>query len=364
MNEQAEARRIARERAILEAVLQGQLDPVLAVDQDLVILFANRSMARLAGAEGSAELIGRQAGDVLESSSLLALLRRGVESRRPTAGTYEVTREQHRTYQVTVTPLEVEVHGVRGAVAVLHDQTALRRLERIRSDFIANVSHELRTPLTAVHGFIETLQNGSYKNPERLKRYLAIMHGETTRVIALINDLLHLSSLESPDKVLNLERVDMRELAASVVELYRRPAETKGIALSIKAPRSLPRVMADPALIRQALLNLVDNAVKYTEPGGSVTVGVERDEGGVRVIVTDTGVGIPPDSLDRVFERFYRVDKARSRKEGGTGLGLSIVKHTIEKHQGRLGIASTPGQGTTIWFSLPLSQRNPHVAAK
>ncbi len=356
-----DAARLTRREAMLDAILQSQPDPVIAVDRHLNLLFANKSaeeLFRRGDGEGS-DLVGRPAMEVLRDHELVASLRTGVASRQTATATLEVGNEATRIYHLTVTPINVATHDLVGAVCVLHDQTALRRLERIRSDFVANVSHELRTPLTAIHGFIETLQSGSHKDPNRLTRYLDIMHQETTRLAALITDLLHLSRLESPDADLNVEPVDLSELASGVVELYRRPAETKNLHLTMEREAGLPNVRADAGLIRQALLNLVDNALKYTESGGQVNVAIARDNFGVRATVSDTGVGIPPNALDRVFERFYRVDKARSRKEGGTGLGLSIVKHTVESHRGRMGIESVPGEGTSIWFSLPVWERNP-----
>lgn len=348
-------RNLSRDRATLEAVFESQPDPVIAVDARMKLIFMNGPAKALFGRrihEGDG-LGGRPAMEVLRDHEVVSLLTDAIALGESVGGTLDLDAEAERIYQATATPIEDEAGRIGGAVCVLHDQTALRRLERIRSDFVANVSHELRTPLTAIHGFIETLQNGSYKDPERVSRYLQIMHGETSRLIALITDLLQLSRLEAPESVLTIEPIDIPELAKSVVELFRRPADAKGLSLAVDTEADLPEVRGDGALIRQALLNLVDNSVKYTEPHGSIRVHVGRDDVGVRVTVSDTGVGIPADSLERVFERFYRVDKARSRKEGGTGLGLSIVRHTVESHKGRLDIASTPGKGTSIWFSLP-----------
>lgn len=351
---------LAHERATLAAVLQSLADPVIAVDRSLRVVFVNppaRDIFSLDGGAGDGE---RERGalhalEVVKDHECVGLLQQALEERRPVSGTLHLGAPPApaRTFRALVSPIQASDQTIAGAVCVLHDQTELLRLERVRSDFVANVSHELRTPLTAVHGFIETLQSGSYRDPKRLERYLEIMHTETTRLIAIINDLLHLSRLEGPAGALTHEALDLGRLARDVVELVRQRSEEKGLRLAVQASDRLPPVMGDGAAIRQALLNLVDNAVKYTESGGAVTVTVEPSEAGVKVTVSDTGVGIPKEALDRVFERFYRVDKARSRKEGGTGLGLSIVKHTIERHKGRLGISSTVGRGTSIWFWLP-----------
>lgn len=403
---------LAAERATMEAVLHSLADPVIAVDPSLTIVYANRSALEVfPDGQGASvrhvpgrHVTGQHVSDVIRDHECIALIQQAVHSRTELSTTMQLgpSPARTRTYHVIISPVRAMGDGTAGAVCVFHDQTELLRLERVRSDFVANVSHELRTPLTAVHGFIETLQDGSYLNPERTKRYLGIMHAETTRLIAIINDLLHLSRLEGPASALARERLDMAAIAHEVTELVRKRAEGKGLRLSVDVAETqrLPVVLGDGAAIRQALLNLVDNAVKYTEAGGSVTVKVEPaagDEGanrdalrrdgaaavahqgesdearegvrevlrdgtrdgareGVRVTVIDTGVGIPEEALDRVFERFYRVDKARSRKEGGTGLGLSIVKHTIERHKGRLGIQSQVGKGTSIWFWLPAEE--------
>ncbi len=352
----ARIERLEQKRARLEGILEAQPDPVVAVDQAKRVIFGNGpARALFGGPNGAGEdsLLGRPAQEALRDRSVVALITKAIAEGKTATGAIGIGDSPETIYHVTATPVLRDGEAI-GAVSVFHDQTALRRLERIRSDFVANVSHELRTPLTAVHGFIETLQDGSYKDPARTLRYLDIMHAETTRLTALISDLLHLSKLESPERALSMEPVDMVNVAREVVELFRRPAEAKGLTLDLEAAPHVPAVRADAALIRRALLNLVDNAIKYTEAKGSVRVKVERDPIGVRVSVSDTGVGIPPGSLGRVFERFYRVDKARSRKEGGTGLGLSIVKHTVESHKGKLDIESQLGKGTTIWFSLPV----------
>lgn len=365
----------------MEAMLQSIADPVLAVDASLNVVFANPPAQELFSISESKEN-RRHAIEVIRDHECVALLERAVALGEALSGTLRLgpASGNDRIFYVAVSPILGGNHGVSGAVCVMHDQTQLRRLERVRSDFVANVSHEMRTPLTAIHGFIETLRDGSYRNPDRVKRYLDIMHAETTRLIAILNDLLALSRLEGPSGTLAREIVNLAAIACEVGELVRGQAEEKGIRLVVEAdedpktqvdagrlgasqpPESVQDeeayvVLGDGPSIRRALLNLVDNAVKYTEAGGLVTVRVVPEGEGVRVTVVDTGVGIPPKDLDRVFERFYRVDKARSRKEGGTGLGLSIVKHTIERHGGRLGIDSTVGKGTTVWFWLPSGRK-------
>ena len=260
---------------------------MIAVDNALRVVFANKPAREIfsltEGEEGKAfSQRGSHAIEVIRDHDCVALLQRAVQERRQVSGTLRlgVSPARLRTYHVAVSPIRRSDQSVGGAVCVLHDQTDLLRLERIRSDFVANVSHELRTPLTAVHGFIETLQDGSYRDPDRVQRYLGIMHAETTRLIAIINDLLHLSRLEGPTGVLVKERLHLAAIAREVGELVRKRAEEKGLRLTVETSEPLPLVLADGASIQQALLNLVDNAVKYTEAGGSVTVCVEPGSGG------------------------------------------------------------------------------------
>ncbi len=247
------------------------------------------------------------------------------------------------------------VGGEPGVVMVLHDVTALRQLERVRTEFVANVSHELRTPLTAIQGYLETLLSGALEEPENARRFLEIVLRHSERLGRLLNDLTDLSNIELGKVTLRKEAVRLDELVASVVAIIGPRAARSRVAVTADTPAELPAVAADRDRLVQVLINLVDNAVKYTPEGGAVTVTARATgDGAVEIAVADTGIGIPAADLPRITERFYRVDKARSRELGGTGLGLAIVKHLVLAHGGELRIESQEQQGTTVRFTLPI----------
>jgi two-component system phosphate regulon sensor histidine kinase PhoR len=234
---------------------------------------------------------------------------------------------------------------------VLHDLTEVERLNRVRQDFVANVSHELKTPLTSVRGYAETLLEGGLEDAEHREEFVRIIRDQATRLQDLVEDLLALAELERPDVRLKMEVVDLRELAQHQASHFERRAAAAGLELTTE-PGPPVRVRADRERIVQVLANLLDNALKYTERGG-VEVAFGRNLDRAWCEVRDTGTGIPEPDLPRIFERFYRVDKARSREKGGTGLGLSIVKHILALHGGSISVSSTVGRGTTFRFELP-----------
>ncbi|MBI3003014.1 MAG: hypothetical protein HYY54_05255 [candidate division NC10 bacterium] len=236
---------------------------------------------------------------------------------------------------------------------VLHDITALRRLEQVRKEFVANVSHELRTPLTSIRGYLETLLDGGLEDATQARRFLDVVHTHTERLSRLVDDLLQLSDLETGKVTLKPAAIALHEVAAHVLAILDSRAAQKRLTLQNDVPADLT-VRADRDRLAQILVNLVDNAVKYTPERGRIAVGAARRPGGrVEVRVADTGIGIPSTDLPRVSERFYRVDKARSRELGGTGLGLAIVKHLVQAHGGELTIESELNRGTTVRFTLP-----------
>jgi len=260
-----------------------------------------------------------------------------------------------RTLAIRVSPLGGELPG---SAAVFHDVTELRRLEKVRKDFVANVSHELRTPITAIRGYAETLQSGALEDRTAAPRMVEIIHRQSERLSELVEDLLELSRLESREVKLRSVEVSLRDAADRAAETVRPKAATKHIQLLLDVPPEL-RVLGDERAVEQVLLNLLDNAVKYTPEGGDVTLRGEPQPGGCLVRVRDTGLGIEPKHLSRIFERFYRVDKGRSREMGGTGLGLSIVKHLVGAMDGDIKVDSRPNEGTTFTIFLPTANRHP-----
>lgn len=255
--------------------------------------------------------------------------------------------------------LEVNAAGIldgdgrqHGTILVFHDLTRLKQFERARQEFVANVSHELRTPLSLIKGYVETLIDGAKDNPEVAARFLQTVARNAERLRLLIEDLLTISELESGQLKLNLQPVSLRGLGEKVVTDFRTRAAAREVQLCDAIPDL--SVQADPGRLEQVLCNLVDNAIKYGRTGGTVTLSARKTENElVEVAVGDDGPGIPPEALGRVFERFYRVDKGRSREQGGTGLGLSIVKHIVQNHGGKVWVASEPGHGATFYFTLP-----------
>jgi two-component system phosphate regulon sensor histidine kinase PhoR len=239
-----------------------------------------------------------------------------------------------------------------GTVLVFHDLTRLKQLERTRQEFVANVSHELRTPLSLIKGYVETLLDGARENPEVAAKFLHTIDRNAERLKLLIEDLLTISELESGRVQLNLQSVALRSLVEKVVGDYKARASAKNTALSNQAPDVQVRVDADR--LEQVLGNLIENAIKYGRQEGNIVVKARPAENGqIEVAVEDDGPGIPPEALERVFERFYRVDKARSREQGGTGLGLSIVKHIVQSHGGKVWATSEPGRGASFFFTVP-----------
>jgi len=343
----------AKARAILESMVEG----VVAVDGHDHIVVMNEG-ARTIFALGAARAEGKSFLEVIRNVDLYRIFR---ESRVGTPAAVvgrqlRLSTPVERVLEVHAAPLRLAGDEV-GAVMVLHDVTELRRLERVRTEFVANVSHELRTPLTAIHGYLETLLGGALEEPEHARKFLEIAFRHTERLGRLVSDLTDLSNIELGKVSLRLEATPLDEVVDSVLTMIRPRAAGGEVALSVDLPADLPPVRADRDRLAQILINLVDNGVKYTPAGGRVAVSARRvGPALVEVGVTDTGVGIPPADLPRVTERFYRVDRARSRELGGTGLGLAIVKHLVLAHGGELAIESQPGRGTVVRFSLPAAR--------
>jgi len=343
----------AKARAILESMVEG----VVAVDGHDHIVVMNEG-ARTIFALGAARAEGKSFLEVIRNVDLYRIFR---ESRVGTPDAVvgrqlRLSTPVERVLEVHAAPLRLAGDEV-GAVMVLHDVTELRRLERVRTEFVANVSHELRTPLTAIHGYLETLLGGALEEPEHARKFLEIAFRHTERLGRLVSDLTDLSNIELGKVSLRLEATPLDEVVDSVLTMIRPRAAGGEVALSVDLPADLPPVRADRDRLAQILINLVDNGVKYTPAGGRVAVSARRvGPALVEVGVSDTGVGIPPADLPRVTERFYRVDRARSRELGGTGLGLAIVKHLVLAHGGELAIESQPGRGTVVRFSLPAAR--------
>jgi two-component system phosphate regulon sensor histidine kinase PhoR len=349
---------LAQEQAKATAILDGMVEGVIAVDGHDHILLMNeraRAMFNL----GAGRLERKPFLEVIRNTDLHDAFRDGrAAGTEPAPEGAAVRRELRlttpvaRVLEVYAVPLRLGP-GETGVAMVLHDITALRQLEQVRTEFVANVSHELRTPLTAIQGYLETLLGGAMEDPAHARRFLEVVFRHTERLGRLLNDLTDLSNIELGRVSLHMGPVALPEVVESTLDIIRAKADAGAVRLETRLPKDLPAVEADRDRLAQILINLVDNAVKYTPPGGRVAVEAVAGEGLVEVAVVDTGVGIPASDLPRVTERFYRVDKARSRELGGTGLGLAIVKHLVAAHGGTLVIESRPGEGTRIRVTLP-----------
>jgi two-component system phosphate regulon sensor histidine kinase PhoR len=345
---------LEQEQAKVTTVLDAMVEGVVAVDGHDEILLINRPARAMLGVPaGRGER--KPLLEIVRNADLHAVARRARGAVEGAVQQREIAIDEpaRRRIDVHAMPLRLGAAPL-GVVMVLHDVTELRRLEQVRTEFVANVSHELRTPLTAILGYVETLLGGAVDDVSNSRRFLEVVHRHTERLGRLLNDLTDLSNIELGRIPLDLEPTSVAEVTDSVAEILRARAASGGVALAVEVPAEL-LVHADHDRLHQILINLVDNAVKYTPAGGRVTVRAHRTGNGAEITVVDTGAGIPSADLPRITERFYRVDKARSRELGGTGLGLAIVKHLVQAHGGELVIESALGRGTTVRVRLPLS---------
>ncbi|NLY50369.1 MAG: PAS domain-containing protein [Firmicutes bacterium] len=338
-----------------EAVLEHIVSGVMLIDTKRRVLFLNPAAERLLNLPAGS-VVGRDISEIIctddFAAAITAALQTG-ELQEVESTLFCPEKKNLRSYISSF----VERGSAGGLVIVFHDITELKRLEQMRTEFVASVSHELRTPLTAVRGFTETLLEGAMMDQAKAEHFLKIIADETRRLSALIDDLMDLSRLELKRANLNVGPVDLTHLVTETLVGLKPRLDKAGLVLVVDLPEATAQVSGDRDRLRQVLLNLVDNAIKYTPSGGKITVRVIRLTEKARLEVTDTGRGIPTQELARIFERFYRVDKARTRSQGGTGLGLAIVKHIVELHGGHVGAQSEPGKGTTISVTLPLVKR-------
>lgn len=345
--------KLEHDRDRLGAVFTSMRDAVIALGKTGRIALINPVAERLFEVRAD-EVVGKSVLVVIRHHDLAKAMHTTMERGTPATLEFETFEVPPRHFQAEVAP----VHSVRGelsgAVAVLHDVTELRRLERVRTEFVANVSHELRTPITSIKGFLETLLDGAMNDPDTCRHFLTVLSDEADRLTHLVNDLLDLSRLEEDLSTPVMEILDLQAEAEWAIELMAPLAHEKGLSIeqTITDPLLVP---AQQEMLRQALINLLDNAIKYTPAGGRVWIeGTASNDGSQALIsICDTGPGIPSEHLGRLFERFYRVDKARSRAVGGTGLGLSIVKHIVERHGGKVWAESKLGKGSRFTISLP-----------
>ena len=353
----AESRaRLASERAELERALDALPEPLLLLDADRKVVRANRAATSLLGSD----VTGRHISASLRNPQLIEAVEQTIEGAEGRDIEFTLQAPVERTFAARLEPLPEPREGGAAVLLALVDFTAVRRTDQMRADFVANASHEIRTPLTTLMGFIETLQGTARDDAAARERFLAIMDQHGKRMARLVDDLLSLSRIEMNEHTPPTEAVSLPPLLSHVRNTLAWRAEQRGVNVAIDADEDLPPVTGDGDELTQVFLNLVDNAIKYGDDRGTVSVearqvaeaeaaGWRAGKGGAVVVsIADRGAGIPREHLPRLTERFYRVDKARSRELGGTGLGLAIVKHIVNRHRGALAIDSTPGEGSTF----------------
>ena len=342
---------ISAEKNRLGTILCGMGEGVMVTDAEGIITLVNPAFLALFSLREE-EVAGRPLIDISRHPALHSAFKIVVDTRNARFEEIDLTLHGEKIVLTHWVPL-LEGGELQGVVAVFHDISDLKRLEKVRRDFVANVSHELRTPATVIKGYSETLLGDLLTtDPERATRFIEIIHNHAERLANLIGDLLGLSELESGNLVLEMRPQALDATVRHVCALLEGKARAKGITIDLSGINGVPQVLADQGRIEQVLINLLDNALKYTPEGGGIAVTARCAGNMVTISVSDSGIGIPPKDLPRIFERFYRVDTARSRDQGGTGLGLSIVKHIIQLHGGNVTVDSTPGKGSTFSFTL------------
>ena len=342
---------LTEERNLSSAILGSMVEGVAVVNGSERLVFANPGFAEILGLDVP-PTSGSALVEIVRQTELLEAVRK-VLAGEPRVQS-EIVTGTLRQHYFAITVAAVRAGDTSGAVVVLHDITELRKLERVRRDFVANVSHEFRTPLTAIQGFAETLLAGAIDDSQNRTRFLEIILEHSRRLARLTEDLLVLSKMDAERLELEIRRFGVSQLIESCLETAQRRGAEKDLRISVNLPPNLPDIAGDRRRLAEVLQNLLDNAIQYTLPGGLIIVSAESAEKEIILTVSDTGIGIPKADQPRIFERFYRVDVARSREAGGTGLGLAIAKHLVEVHGGRLWVDSEIGQGSQFHFSVPL----------
>lgn len=338
----------------MNAILTSLVSVVIAVDREMRVMFMNREAEKLFGiSEGEAQ--GRYVLEVFRNSAVLDQVKELLRAREHVKTEIEIFDRTQRIYHVYANPILDFTSNPEniGVVMLFQDVTDIRRLENMRKDFVANVSHELKTPLTSIKGFVETLKNGAVDNPVVRDRFLDIIEVEAMRLTHLINDLLVLSDIEKRNDNGFKEAISMNRVTEEVIIMLNDSASKKHIALEFNFDAHLPALLGNPNWMKQMMLNLVDNSIKYTQEGGKVQISLVNKGSYMLIKIKDNGIGIAQEHIERLFERFYRVDKARSRNVGGTGLGLAIVKHIVLSFNGEIEVKSELDEGTEFNIKIP-----------
>ena len=334
---------------ILREMLNASRECVLVVEPSMRVALANVAAAEVFAGRVD-QLEGRRLSEIIRDPALHEAFRSAVADGKATDLKIELLGRERRSFDVHVGPIQLDTR--RNAIGAFYDITKIERLERVRQEFLSNISHELRTPLTSIIAYVETLEDGAIDDPEANRRFLGVIRRNAERMHALIADIAELSQIETGNISLDVKEVRVAPVVEETFAALTAKAEERRIAL-INEVEEDSSVRVDPTRLEQMLTNLIDNAIKFNREAGSVTVTASADRDRKFIYVSDTGDGIVPENLQRIFERFYRIDRGRTREVGGTGLGLAIVKHLARLHGGDVSASSTLGRGTTFSIELP-----------
>ena len=341
------------DRDNFETILSSMVEAVIVINSKGRIEHASPNFCQLLELR-SKETQGKLYWEIIWNQGINDSIKEALFHKQAVKKEINIIGPQESFFSMQISPVMGKDDKLLSLIAVFHDITELKKLEKIRAEFVANVSHELKTPLTAIKGFVETLKTSAKDDPVAVARFLGIIDKQTQRLEDLVNDLLILSSIESKEVKMNFLAEPLNKIIQSVIPLQKVIIEEKGHLVTVNIPADLPKVLVDRQRMEQVFLNLLDNAVKFTPPGGKISIDAKWEKPFVRVEVKDNGVGIPAEHISRVFERFYRVDKSRSREAaGGTGLGLAIVRQIVNAHQGKIEVESAFGVGSTFRIFLP-----------
>jgi len=336
----------------IEAIISNMKEGVVVIDGMGNIILLNSSFKELVELRAE-NYINRPFWEIIANNEINTILKRALNERTSFSKEISIFKPENRFIKIQTAPVFIKENELIGVVGVFHDITEIRRLERVREEFIANITHELKTPVTSIIGFLETLKNGVINNSKKRNEFLDIIYFHAKRLANLIEDILTLSKIESRKTEMNFRSIPIIDILEETCFLYRDKIKSKELGLRINIPENLPPVRGDFDQLITVFSNLLDNAIKFNKNKGKIIIEAKEENDFIKIDITDTGIGIPKEHISRIFERFYRVDKARSREFGGTGLGLAIVKHIVKAHQGKITVKSQRGKGSTFSIFLP-----------
>lgn len=343
-------KKLEKQNITASAILKSMVEGVIILDKDARIISCNTTVKQIFNIEKE-EIIGKFFLEVVPNNDILELVSNVLEKKQYVSIEIDINWPLKKIFHINASPI-IDNQKISGCFLVMHDITEIRKLETMRKDFVANVSHELKTPLTSIKGYIETLLDGAIEDKANSREFLKIIQEHSERLDSLISDLLELSSLESKEIKLNKQKIGLKYLVDSILLGFKAQIKNVDIRVEDNLENDF-EISLDKERIQQVFINLIDNAIKFNRENGFIKIYNETKNDKIKIVIEDSGIGIPAKDIPRIFERFYRVDKARSRDLGGTGLGLSIVKHIIELHGGSVGVESTEGLGSKFYFYLP-----------